>query len=237
MEQDTHVKQIEIRERRTRLQPPVLQQMAPSTSAQWSELPQRPKGWKAFFAPENLTSNLALLGCLALVVLALHSTGENQESVSVFSALKSGLTATWEEDIGKLSFVSEMLPPEIREVWNPAQTVTVAAPVRGDTVHAWSQAEPYLEIATNVTDIRAAAGGEIMSIAHGLGEERILRLRHLDGSESLYGNLAACYVEVGDTVESGQVIASLMPDAPLAFELRIDGRSVDPSGYMKGLSQ
>ncbi len=237
MEQDTRVKQIEVRERRKRLQPPILQEMAPPSTAQWTELPRRPKGFKAFVSPENLTKNLALLGCLALVVLAVHAAGQRQESISVFSALQNGLTASWEQDIGKLSFVSELLPPEIREVWNPSPAVAVMAPVTGDTVHAWSHAEPYLEIAATAADIRAAAGGEVMSIAHGLGEERILRLRHSDGNESLYGNLAACHVEVGDTVDAGEVIASLLPGSPLAFELRIDGRSVDPASVMQPLSE
>ena len=70
-----------------------------------------------------------------------------------------------------------------------------------------------------------------MSLAHGPGEERILRIRHENGVETLYGNLKECFVEAGSMVESGQVIATLLPDTPLAFELRINGRSVDPSGH------
>lgn len=232
MEKETRVKQIQVRERRQRLQPPVLSEMAPPTAAEWTELPKRSRGWRAQLAPGELTKNLALLGCLALVVLAVHSAGEGQESVSAFSALKSGLSASWEQDIGKLSFVSELLPPEIREVWNPSPAVTVIAPAEGQTVHTWSAAEPYLEIAAVARDIRAAAGGEVMNIAHGLGEERILRLRHPDGSETLYGNLAACFVEVGQEVAAGDVVATLLPGSPLAFEMRIDGRSVDPSASM-----
>ncbi len=236
MDEETRVHQIQVRERRKRLQPPV-QVVPPATSAEFIELPERQKGWHAFFAPEQLVRNLALVGCLALVVLAIGRMGQEEQSISVFSALESQLTASWEEDIGKLSFVSDLLPAEIREVWSPVQAVSVMAPISGETVHAWSVQEPYLEIASSVTDVRAAAAGEVMSIAHGPGEERILRMRHMDDSETLYGNLKECLAQVGQVVESGEVIATLLPGKPLAFELRMDGRPVDPSAGMQPLEE
>lgn len=232
MEKETQVKQIQVRERRTRLQPTVLKDMEQAASAEWTELPERTKGWRTWLSPEALTKNLALLGCISLVALAVQAAGTGQEGVTVFSSLQSELTAAWEEDIGKLSFVSELLPPEIREVWNPIPAINVMTPLQGDTVHAWSVQEPYLEIASAVNDVRAAASGEVMSIAHGPEEERILRLRHTDGSESLYGNLSECFVEAGDAVKAGDVIASLLSEKPLAFEVRIDGRSIDPASVM-----
>jgi len=99
-------------------------------------------------------------------------------------------------------------------------------------VHAWSESEPYITIQGTVTDVRAAADGEVMSIAHGLNEERILRVRHDDGTEALYGNLLNCHAGEGDRVYAGDVIATLIKDQPLAFELRVDGRSVDPEGRL-----
>lgn len=201
------------------------------TTWQYTELPDRKQGLGSLFAPESLTRNLAVLGCLALVILAVQKSGE-QGSVSAFSALQSEMNATWEADVGKLSFVSELLPPELREVWNPSPAVAVSAPVVGETVHAWSVGEPYVEILAAENQIRSADSGEVMSIAHGPGEERILRIRHENGAETLYGNLKSCLVEVGGMVESGQVIATLLPNTPLAFELRINGRSVDPAAHM-----
>lgn len=201
------------------------------TTASLSQLPPRKRGFSAFFSPESLTRNLALIGCLSLVLLALQRNGE-QGSVSVFSALESEMNTSWEADVGKLSFVSELLPPELREVWNPTPAVSVFAPAVGETIHVWSHAEPYVEILPQDMQIRSADKGEVMSLAHGPGEERILRIRHEDGVETLYGNLKDCFVEAGSMVESGQVIATLIPGAPLAFELRINGRSVDPSAHL-----
>ena len=88
-------------------------------------------------------------------------------------------------------------------------------------------------IQTKLSDVRAAADGEVMSIAHGLDEERIVRIRHDDASEAIYGNLASCLAQVGDRVYAGDVFASILEGEPLAFELRVDGRSVDPTGKWK----
>ncbi len=236
MDEQTRVTQIQVRERHTRFQPPVLEKMQPATSSTLVEQPPRKKGLKAFLEPEELGRNLALVGCLALVILAAQSLGQ-EKSVSVFSALQSEMAASWDEDVGRLSFVSDLLPPEVKAVWQQNPAVTVMDPVRGDILHAWSKEEPYVTFSSAVTDVRAAADGEVMSIAHGPEEERIIRLRHTDGNETLYGNLASCFVEVGDMVESGEIIAALLHEKPLAFELRVDGRSVDPAGGMVPLPE
>lgn len=236
LNEETRVHQISIREKRKRIQPPMERQHYSDTSAQLTELPARKHGMSAFFSPESLTKNLALLGCLTLVVLALQKSGE-QGSVSAFSALQSEMNASWEADVGKLSFVSDLLPSELREVWNPTPAVCVTAPAAGTTIHAWSETEPYLEIFSENRQIRSAGDGEVMSIAHGPGEERILRIRHDNGVETLYGNLENCSVEIGDTVENGDVIATLLPDAPLAFEMRINGVPVDPAMHMQPVSE
>lgn len=236
MEEQTRVNQMEVRQRRRWIQPPLPQETPVQTSAQLTELPKPVRGWRALIQPENLGKNLAVVGCLALVILAINHGG-SEENVSVFSALQSDMAATWDEDVGKLSFVSDLLPPEIREVWNPTPAVSVMAPVNGSVVHAWSAQEPYLEMECSVSDIRAAGDGEVMSVAHGLEEERIIRIRHTDGTETLYGNLQTAFVEAGSVVQQGEIIGALLPDKPLAFELRLNGRSIDPVPCMTELSQ
>ena len=227
MDEQTRVKQILVRDRVRQIEG-----QEPASSAKLIELPAKPKGLLAFFSAENLGKNLAVVGCLALITLALQGAGQ-QENVSVFSALQSSLTASWDEDVGKLSFVSELLPQELRAVWNETPAVEVFQPMNGETVHAWSREEPYLEINGTVHDVRACANGEVMSVAHGMGEERIMRLRHSDGCESLYGNLAECFVQAGDQVTAGEIIGVRMKEKPLAFELRVDGRSIDPQSHLQ----
>ena len=173
---------------------------------------------------------------LLLVAVAVKNA-ELPQSQSVFSALEDSLNTEWDESVGKLSFVDSLLPAEVQQVWRQEESVTVFEPVQGNVVHAWSRQEPYLELSCNTTDVRAAADGEIMSIAHGMDEERIVRIRHEGGLETLYGNLASCAHEVGDRVYAGDAFATVLEGAPLAFELRRDGRSIDPTGLMLPLTE
>jgi murein DD-endopeptidase MepM/ murein hydrolase activator NlpD len=109
----------------------------------------------------------------------------------------------------------------------------VFAPVSGTVVHAWSREEPYLLLEGDTRDVRAFENGEVMSIAHGMEEERIVRLRHTDGTESVYGNLESCSVAVGAQVAAGDIIGKLIAEKPLAFEVRVNGRSVDITHSLK----
>ncbi|MBQ7868072.1 MAG: M23 family metallopeptidase [Clostridia bacterium] len=194
------------------------------------ELAENENRWQIrFLQADRLVRNFAVAGALMLVVIAAKNS-TTPEVQSVFNALKSSAGVEWDESIGKLSFVSQILPQEIQEVWNESPSVSVYAPVRGKTIHAWSADEPFLTIMGQTNHVYAAADGEVMSIAHGMNEEKIIRIRHDDGSEALYGNLEMCLPETGDRVYAGDIIAMLQEEMPLAFELRVNGRSVNPEG-------
>ena len=228
MNQQTQVKNMKVKTKATRLL---------NEPAQLTELPKRTTGWGTrFLQLDQLVRNLAVVGGLVLVVVAVRNSSI-PEAQSVFGAIQQSAGMQWDESIGKLSFVNSLLPEEIREVWNENTSISVLAPVNGDVVHAWSQSEPYLLIDGDTRDIRASAPGEIMSVAHGMEEERILRLRHDDGTETIYGNLQSCCVEVGDRVYAGEIIGTLLEDQPLAFEVRVNGRSVDPTRGLKLLAE
>ena len=48
------------------------------------------------------------------------------------------------------------------------------------------------------------------------------------------GNLAQVSVTLGDTVDAGDVIGTLMEGADCVFEVRRDGLSIDPALYLGG---
>lgn len=218
MSDKTTVKLMQIEEKRR------IAQHEEKSTAQWIDFSGKKRG--DYFQPDRLLKNLAVSCGLMLVILAVR-TAAQPDSQSVFGALETGMNMKWDESVGKLSFVNALMPEEIRQVWNETEPAAVLAPVQGDVVHAWSESEPYMEISTDLRDVRAVADGEIMSIAHGMEEERIVRVRHLDGTEALYGNLQECYHDVGDPVFAGDPFALLMDGKPLAFEYRRDGRSVE----------
>jgi len=150
------------------------------------ELPPRKSFLEKLLKPDQLMHNLAVVGGLFLVILAVRNTGI-PEAQSVFSAIQESAGMQWDESVGKLSFVNSLLPEKVRAVWSTQTDIAVFAPVRGEVLHAWSAHEPYLMLESDIRDVRAAADGEVMSIAHGPDEEKIVRIRHENGTETLYG--------------------------------------------------
>ncbi len=224
MEKQTQVRNMQIRQRASRLDSPLFH------LTQAEELPPE-KGWFATLMQfDQLARNLAVVGVLLVMVVAVRNAG-GPEAQSVFSALQTSTAMQWDESVGKLSFVNALFPESIRAVWNEEADVAVFSPVNGDVVHTWTRKEPYVMIQSRLRDVRAAEDGEVMSIAHGPDEERIVRIRHAN-CETLYGNLQSVNLQEGDKVYAGDVIAQLMEGRNLSFELRVDGRSVDPRGRL-----
>ncbi len=204
--------------------------------AELVELPVRKADWGIrFLQLDSLVRNFVVVGGLVLVLVAVKNSTV-PETKSVFSAIQESTGMKWDESVGKLSFVNSFLPEEIQEVWNETNNLTVYAPSDGNVIHLWSRQEPYMLIEGNERDVYAAADGEVMSIAHGLNEEQIVRIRHED-CETVYGNVEECLVEVGDQVLRGDTIGTLIANQPLAFELRYKGRSVDPALHIKSLEE
>ncbi len=73
-------------------------------------------------------------------------------------------------------------------------------------MHAWREAEPYIGLLGASQDVRGRRGRGCDEVAHGDNEERILRIRHDNGLETMYGNLAESYVSEGDHVYAGDIL-------------------------------
>ena len=93
--------------------------------------------------------------------------------------------------------------------------------------------------ATAGTPVRAAAPGRV-AVAQSIGSYgQTVILEHEGGDYSVYGSLARVDVHVGESVERGQTLGAVGasdPDLPahLHFELRPQGRAVDPLGLLGG---
>ncbi len=94
--------------------------------------------------------------------------------------------------------------------------------------------------------INAPSGSNIKAIAHGRvvfadwlrGFGNLMIIEHTQGYMSLYGNNEALLKRVGDTVRSGDTIATVgnsggNPDTGLYFELRYKGKAFDPLTWIK----
>lgn len=224
MDKQTQVRNVKVRQRASRLESPLFH------LTQAEELPPEKSWFSSLMQFDQLARNLAVVGVLLVMVVAVRNA-VGPDAQSVFGALQSSAGMEWDESVGKLSFVNALFPESIQAVWQDEADVAVFSPANGDIVHAWTRKEPYIMIQSKLRDVRAAEDGEVMSIAHGPDEERIVRIRH-DNCETLYGNLQSVSLQEGDRVYAGDVFAQLMDGRDLSFELRVDGRSVDPRGHL-----
>jgi septal ring factor EnvC (AmiA/AmiB activator) len=120
-------------------------------------------------------------------------------------------------------------------------------PVQGRIVGAFGQPSNRLggtavrngvEIAADEdTPVRAVHGGSVGYAGPFTGFGTLVILDHGGNGYSLYGYLASASLKQGDTVETGAEVGrvGLAPAGPptLYFEMRIDGRSVNPVQWLK----
>jgi lipoprotein NlpD len=87
--------------------------------------------------------------------------------------------------------------------------------------------------------VRAAASGTVVYSGNGLiGYGELIIIKHNDTFLSAYGHNSKRLVKEGDRVSAGQEIALMgasgAPRVELHFEIRKDGKPVDPLGYLPG---
>ena len=113
-------------------------------------------------------------------------------------------------------------------------------PLRGPIVQAFKSGE------TDGIDIAAPIGEAVHAAADGVciyaGDElqtygKLVLLRHADGYVTAYADNSELDVKEGDTVRRGQIIAKsgdsgTAPTPRLHFELRKDGKAINPVRYL-----
>ncbi|MGY6587276.1 MAG: murein hydrolase activator EnvC family protein [Wenzhouxiangella sp.] len=95
----------------------------------------------------------------------------------------------------------------------------------------------WLIAAEREADVRAIAHGRVAYADWLRGYGLILIIDHGEGFMSLYAHAEALLRDVGDWVRPGDVIATVgnsggVPESGLYFELRRDGRPVDPAAWL-----
>ena len=101
------------------------------------------------------------------------------------------------------------------------------------------ESHPGIDIAVPIgTPIRAAGGGTVTAAGYDADYGLFVLLRHPSGYETMYGHTSRLLTAEGDEVQAGQVIGlsgnSGRSTAPhLHFEIRHDGKSIDPLGLVK----
>ena len=179
---------------------------------------------------EHLARNLALAGMLVITVAAVRNA-ELPSGRTVLTAVQQMISGEWDDHLGKISFVGRFLPETVAVFFESSPDYSLTAPCFGALTHRWTEQEPYLGYTSDDQRVFAAAAGQVMSISHGDDEEFILRVRHDDGLETMYYNLASISAAEGDRVTAGTCLGSALPSGVI-IEVRRAGYAIDPTDLM-----
>ena len=95
-----------------------------------------------------------------------------------------------------------------------------------------------IDISTSYGDnVYAVAPGKVVYADRFMGYGNMVLVDHLDGYYSLYGHLAEMLVDTGDEIGAGRIVGRVGESGSLSgpmlhFELRKDGKPVDPMAYL-----
>ena len=145
----------------------------------------------------------------------------------------------------KLTDVLADIPADLgQHLGVAAQKGQLPLPVNGRVAHAFGQSRAA-GLRWQGWLIEAASGAEVRNVAYGRvafadwlrGYGLLIIIDHGQGFMSLYGYNETLLWEVGDWVEPGAVIAVVGGNAAaeqgLYFEMRKDGKAVDPAAWIK----
>lgn len=116
-------------------------------------------------------------------------------------------------------------------------------PASGKIISAYSLQTPVnkgIDIGGKLGEpVKAAASGEVVYAGSDLsGYGRLIILKHNSSYLSAYAHNRDLLVNEGDSVKAGQKIAEIgstgTTEPKLHFEIRRDGKPVDPMGYLPG---
>ena len=192
-------------------------------------LSREKQSWKPEKSTKHLKKRLLRgTGIFAAVSLCIGTGAymlmqDAQESQSVMSHLTAGFE--YDESLGRLQFVSNILPQSAMVFLTAAPETTMLQPMAAQEIHTWSSEEPWIEYACNGS-VSACDSGEVVTVVKNRQDEYTVRIMHDNGYESVYSGLNAVDIKELDIIDAGQQIGTSAGSA--AFELRKEGLSILP---------
>ncbi|MEO3757946.1 M23 family metallopeptidase [Mycobacterium sp. B14F4] len=167
------------------------------------------------------------------------------DGMQVVAVTPAASTAVHTEEIQKAAaFAQERAEREAR-----LQRPMFVMPTKGVWTsgfgYRWGALHAGIDIANSIgTPILAASDGVVISAGPYAGYGNMVKLRHADGTVTLYGHCSSILVDVGQRVWAGDQIAKMgntgnSTGPHLHFEVHLNGTDrVDPTGWLakRGLS-
>ena len=179
----------------------------------------------------KLTRNTAFLMLLLVCLASIHNQ-QLPDGRTVLTAVQSTVDQEWDESLGRITFVDNMMPQTLSVFFQEEETYSLSLPCNGTLVHLWETHAPYVSFDT-AGSVLAIADGEVMSLSHDSTDQLSLRIRHENGLESVYYHLASTPLREGDMVSSGDAVGSLQEGHNLVLDVRRNGLSIDPVAYFR----
>ncbi len=118
----------------------------------------------------------------------------------------------------------------------------LAAPVRGEILSTYGQKRASGRVQQGVLvraggdmQVASVAGGEIVFSGPFPGLGNTIIINHGDRFHTVYAHLDGLQHEVGERVRANEVVGTLASSEPvLHFELRAQGKAVDPTAWFAG---
>jgi murein DD-endopeptidase MepM/ murein hydrolase activator NlpD len=190
------------------------------------------------------TSSTAVLAVDEATLAGAPITG-SVEGMQVIAVTPVANSALHTEEIQKAAaFAQERADREAR-----LQRPMFVMPTKGVWTsgfgYRWGALHAGIDIANAIgTPILAASDGVVISAGPYAGYGNMVKLRHADGTVTLYGHLSSIGVDVGQRVWAGDQIAKMgntgnSTGPHLHFEVHVNGTDrVDPTGWLakRGLS-
>jgi lipoprotein NlpD len=176
---------------------------------------------------------VTLATAAAAAKAAAQTTAQTSSQASAqTSAQASAQSATPAPDAAEVREVTQ-------ETRRHASSVTLAWPAGGSVVEAFQPGETRgIEIGGKAGDpVRAAADGKVMYAGTGLNSYgSLIIVQHNKDFLTAYSHNRKLLVKMGDIVRKGQQIAEMGDEGnsrvSVGFELRRDGKPVDPLPYL-----
>lgn len=152
----------------------------------------------------------------------------------------------------KIEVASNIIEKAATEIIEDSKTIAqikdvkiASLPVVGSITSRYGEVSSLRSHVHGGLDIAAATGKDIKAVSKGIvtyasncgGYGNLVKIDHGDGVETYYGHCSKIYVKVGQEVQAGDVIAAVgstgySTGPHLHFEIRIDGKTIDPQEYM-----
>ncbi len=180
---------------------------------------------------------------ISLSIVEKYSQSEEDVNTSDLEVAKENVQETVE------NVIEEIEQQEEEELLNSLPSINgivlAVTPIEGNITSRYGASSSIrksthtgLDIsAVQGTDIKAVADGTVIFASYNGSYGNLVKIDHGNGVETWYAHTSKMYVEVGDTVSAGDVIAAVgstgnSTGPHLHLEIRVNGEHVDPQDYL-----